>query len=52
LVASLGLILVAVEIFRGDTNSIFGLVAVIAALLTTASWNAWLLLIQEDPGDP
>jgi hypothetical protein len=36
---------VAIEILRGDLNSIFLLVLVIAALLTTASWNAWLILV-------
>jgi len=45
--ACLGLVFVAVEVLRGDTESIFGLVLVIAALLSTASWNAWLLLVQE-----
>jgi hypothetical protein len=45
--ACLGLIVVGEEILRGDTASIFGLVIVIAALLTTASWNAWLLLVEE-----
>jgi hypothetical protein len=47
LTASLGLILVAVAVFWGATIAIYGLVAVIAALLTTACWNAWLLLIEE-----
>jgi hypothetical protein len=45
--ACLGLAAVGVEVLRGDTESIFGLVLVIAALLATASWNAWLLLVQE-----
>jgi len=45
-IASLGLILVGVEVFIGQTISIYALVLVIAALLTTGSWNAWLLLIQ------
>ncbi len=45
--ASLGLIAVAVEILRGDMRSIFAMVLVIAALLTTASWHAWMMLIQE-----
>lgn len=44
--ASLGLILLSIEIFRGETIAIYGLVFVIAALLTTGSWNAWLLLIE------
>jgi hypothetical protein len=45
--ACLGLVIVGEEILRGDIVSIFGLVIVIAALLTTASWNAWLLLVEE-----
>jgi hypothetical protein len=45
--ACLGLIAVGVEVLRGDIEAIFGLVLVIAALLTTANWNAWLLLVQE-----
>ena len=44
-VAIVGMAVVAVEILRGDMNSIFLLVLVIAALLTTASWNAWLILV-------
>jgi hypothetical protein len=45
-VSYLGLIVVAVEILRGDLTSIYALVLVIAALLTTASWNAWLILVE------
>ena len=45
--ASLGLIIVAIAISMGMTNAIYGLVAVIAALLITACWNAWLLLVEE-----
>jgi hypothetical protein len=45
--ASLGLIAVAVAAGRGNYNSIFGLVFVVAALLVTACWNAWVLLIEE-----
>jgi hypothetical protein len=45
--ACLGLIVVGAEVLRGDIESIFALVLVIAALLSTASWNAWLLLVQE-----
>ena len=45
--ASLGLIIVAIAINFGVLNAIYGLVAVIAALLVTACWNAWLLLIEE-----
>jgi hypothetical protein len=45
--ASLGLIIVAIAINFGVLNAIYGLVAVIAAMLVTACWNAWLLLIEE-----
>jgi len=44
--ASVGLIVVGIEAFLGNTISIYGLVLVIAALLITGSWNAWLLLTQ------
>jgi len=47
-VSYLGLIVVAIEVFRGDLTSIYTLVLVIAALLTTASWNAWLLLVEAN----
>lgn len=46
-VATLGLLVVAIEILRGETIAIFGMVLVVAALLVTASWNAWLLLITD-----
>ena len=45
-VASLGLILVAIEIAL-DNIAIYGLVVVISALLVTACWNAWQLLLEE-----
>ncbi len=45
--ASLGLVVVAIEIDIGNYDAIFGLVGVIAALLVTACWNAWLLLLNE-----
>jgi hypothetical protein len=44
-VASVGLMLTAVEVSRGDTLVFYALVIVVAALLTTGSWNAWLLLV-------
>ncbi len=44
---SLGLLVVAIEVFRGDMAAIFGLVIVVAALLAGASWNAWLILTAE-----
>jgi hypothetical protein len=45
-VASLGLVWVAVEIGLNHYDAIYGLVGVIAALLVTACWNAWLLLVE------
>jgi hypothetical protein len=46
LVASLGLLAVALAIVFGYTDAFFALVGVIAALLATASWNAWALLVH------
>ena len=46
-IASIGLVVVAIEIGLGNYDAIYGLVGVIAALLITACWNAWLLLIEE-----
>ncbi len=46
-VASLGLIVVAIAINFGVNDAIYGLVVVIAALLVTACWNSWLLLMEE-----
>lgn len=46
--AVVGLLLVGIEVLRGDMVAIYGLVFVIAALLATARWNAWLLLTQEE----
>lgn len=45
--ASLGLLIVGVEVLRGDMVALYGLVIVVAALLSTASWNAWLILTTE-----
>jgi hypothetical protein len=47
ILANLGFIIVSIEILIGNYLALYSLVIVIAALLTTASWNAWLLLIQE-----
>jgi uncharacterized paraquat-inducible protein A len=44
--SSIGLIVVAIEVSLGNYDAIFGLVGVIAALLVTACWNAWLLLVR------
>jgi hypothetical protein len=49
-IASLGFIAVAVEILRGEMVAVYALVIVVAALLATASWNAWLILAEEGPG--
>jgi hypothetical protein len=48
--ASLGLIVIGAEVLLGNYLSIYGLVLVVAALLATASWNAWLILVEEDVG--
>jgi hypothetical protein len=45
-IASLGLIYVSIAIAFGYYQAIFGLVGVIAALLVSACWNAWLLLVE------
>ncbi len=44
-VASIGLVWVAVDIGQGHFDALYGLVAVVAALLVSACWNAWLLLV-------
>jgi hypothetical protein len=45
--ASVGLIAVAIFVWIGKPDAIYGLVAVIAALLITACWNAWTLLVEQ-----
>jgi len=45
---SLGLIAVGVELLRGDMRAIYALVLAVAALLATASWNARLILVEEE----
>jgi hypothetical protein len=47
LTASLGLLLVAVFVVFEKMNALYGLVIVIAALLVSACWNAWMLLMEE-----
>jgi hypothetical protein len=47
LLATIGLLGVAIAIALGSTNSMYWLVLVIAALLVSACWNAWLLLMVE-----
>jgi len=49
LAASIGLVVVAVEVMRGELIAYYGLVLVVAALLGTASWNAWLILVSVNP---
>jgi hypothetical protein len=44
-VASLGLIVVGAAILVGQMVAVYGLVLVVAAMLATASWNAWLILV-------
>jgi hypothetical protein len=46
-VASLGLVIVGIEVICGEMIALYALVIVIAALLTNASWNAWLILVAE-----
>jgi hypothetical protein len=46
--ASFGLLVVGVEVLRGEMVAVYGLVIVVAALLATASWKAWLILVEED----
>jgi hypothetical protein len=48
--ASLGLIAVGVEVLRGEMLAMYALVFVVAALLATASWSAWLILVEEEGG--
>jgi hypothetical protein len=48
LLSSVGLLVVGIAIFKGQDEALYILVPVIAALLGTASWNAWILLIHED----
>jgi hypothetical protein len=45
---SFGLIVVAVLIAYDRYEILYGLVAVIAALLVSACWNAWMLLLLEE----
>jgi hypothetical protein len=47
-IASLGLIVVGIEVIRGNMLAIYALVLVVAALLATASWNAWLILVEQE----
>jgi hypothetical protein len=46
--ASVILVVVAVEVQVGNMVAIYGLVIVVAALLASASWTAWLILVERD----
>jgi hypothetical protein len=46
-VACLGLIIVAASVMAGYNNAPVLLVIVVAALLASASWSAWVLLINS-----
>ena len=46
-IAAGGLIAIAIATYYGMTDSIYWLVGVIAALLLSACWRAWLLLVEE-----
>jgi hypothetical protein len=51
-VASLGLMLAGAGVLAGQMAALYGLVIVVAALLCSASWSAWLILVEEDaPGE-
>ncbi|MFN2147418.1 MAG: hypothetical protein ACK2T2_03435 [Anaerolineales bacterium] len=47
-IASFVLVVVGIEVLRGELVAIYGLVIVVAALLSSASWNAWLILVAGD----
>jgi hypothetical protein len=46
IVASVGLVGVGIAVFLGQEIALFGLVIVVAGLLISASWNAWVLLVE------
>ncbi len=46
-VASVGLLVVGIAVALGQTIALFGLVLVVAGLLVSATWNAWVLLVEE-----
>jgi hypothetical protein len=49
LVVTLGLVAVAIAVVLGYYDALFGLVGVLAAVLVSASRNAWFLLVQVRP---
>jgi hypothetical protein len=46
IMASVGLVGVGIAVFLGQGIALFGLVIVVAGLLISASWNAWVLLVE------
>jgi hypothetical protein len=40
------LFVVPIEVLRGGVHPLIDLVLVIAALLTTGSWHAWMLQVE------
>jgi hypothetical protein len=46
-VASVGLMLVGIAVLLQQMVAVYALVLVVAALLATASWNAWLILVDD-----
>jgi len=48
LLASSGLLVVGIEVIREEMVALYGLVLVVAALLTTASCNDRLILVEKD----
>jgi hypothetical protein len=48
LAAVVGLAAVALSVLNGIDDALYGLVAVLAALVGRATWTAWILLVGED----
>lgn len=47
LILSVGIVLLGMAIYHGNANAMFWPVAIVVALLGSASWNAWELLFKE-----
>jgi hypothetical protein len=45
-IASIGLLVIGIAIIIGEMLFLYGMVIVVAALLVTGSWNAWLILME------
>ncbi len=43
----IGMLVIAVEILNSNMIAVYALVFVVAMLLTSASWNAWLILVHK-----